>query len=585
MFTMNQNLLPLRRLLSNNLFRYFLYFFLMNLMMGCTVNHLYKRAVVLPDDILNIPEPKAKKINFGHDAYNKIITHQMDQSLDLARQLRHVFGKPKQALNVDDFGEVVDSSWFTNRNARLPLSLEEIARGPDRSQGPDPTQTWTVTQAKLEGVTPGFYIKDSRGDRYVIKFDPMGYSELATAAEVICTKIFYAAGYNVPENYITYFHPSILTLAKEVKFIDDKGLQRVMTENDLEKLLQKADRLPDGRIRALASKFVGGKPLGGFRYQGTREDDPNDIVPHEHRRELRGLYVLVAWLKHFDTKAGNNLDVYVSEKGHSFVKHYLIDFGSALGSDAVAPQSRHKGHEFDVDTKALFGNILSFGLDVKLWEKPSKIQHPSIGRFNAQDFDPGDSRSNYPNPAFENCTNLDSYWGAKLVMSFTDRQLETIIKQGQYSDPEAEAYLLQTLKERRDRTGRYWYSQVNPLDMFKITQNSSGASGLSFKDMGVEGNLWSAEQSKYLYDFAFRGETILVGIDLGNQTFVELENLAQILEQKMMIKEPYSSGDQWEITLRVQRQGGSKWSKWIKAYLVRNPANSEFALLGIHRQN
>ena len=123
---------------------------------------------MLPDDTRNIPEPKTQEMNFGHDAYNKIITHQAGQSLDFARQLRHVFGKPRQALNVDRFDEVQDSSWFTNRNAYRPLSLEDIARGPDTGQGPDTTQSWTVTQAKLEGVTPGFYIKDSRGDRYVI---------------------------------------------------------------------------------------------------------------------------------------------------------------------------------------------------------------------------------------------------------------------------------------------------------------------------------------------------------------------------------------------------------------------------------
>ena len=37
-------------------------------------------------------------------------------------------------------------------------------------------------------------------------------------------------------------------------------------------------RLPNGNYRVLVSRFASGKPLGNFRYYGTRPDDPNDIV-------------------------------------------------------------------------------------------------------------------------------------------------------------------------------------------------------------------------------------------------------------------------------------------------------------------
>ncbi|NIW47138.1 MAG: hypothetical protein GWN30_21030, partial [Gammaproteobacteria bacterium] len=59
--------------------------------------------------------------------------------------------------------------------------------------------------------------------------------------------------------------------------------------------------------------------------KGIRDDDLNDVIPHQHRRELRGLRVVAAWLNHFDTKANNTLDVYVED---GYVRHYLIDFGS-----------------------------------------------------------------------------------------------------------------------------------------------------------------------------------------------------------------------------------------------------------------
>ena len=84
-----------------------------------------------------------------------------------------------------------------------------------------------------------------------------------------------------------------------------------------------------------------GKILGGFRYAGTRPDDPNDIVPHEHRRELRALRVFGAWTNLTDLKAGNTLDTLVTENGRTFVKHYLQDVGSTFGM-------ANRPHEWDI---------------------------------------------------------------------------------------------------------------------------------------------------------------------------------------------------------------------------------------------
>ena len=59
-------------------------------------------------------------------------------------------------------------------------------------------------------MTPGFSIKDGHGVGYILKFEPPGFSEMVSGAEVVSTKLFHAAGYHVPENYIVYFHPDIL---------------------------------------------------------------------------------------------------------------------------------------------------------------------------------------------------------------------------------------------------------------------------------------------------------------------------------------------------------------------------------------
>jgi len=74
-------------------------------------------------------------------------------------------------------------------------------------------------------------------------------------------------------------------------------------------VLARTPHAAGGNYRAMASMVIPGRPIGPFQYNGTRGDDPNDLVPHEHRRDLRALRTFCAWLGHDDSKALNSLDV------------------------------------------------------------------------------------------------------------------------------------------------------------------------------------------------------------------------------------------------------------------------------------
>ena len=82
-------------------------------------------------------------------------------------------------------------------------------------------------------------------------------------------------------------------------------------------VFERAARQPNGRYRVLVSRFARRRPIGNFRYYGTRPDDPNDIVAHEHRRELRGARVFGAWLNHDDSRGINSLDMLETADGRS----------------------------------------------------------------------------------------------------------------------------------------------------------------------------------------------------------------------------------------------------------------------------
>jgi hypothetical protein len=372
-----------------------------------------------------------------------------------------------RALNINTLGEVPDSNWFTNRHGRKPMTLEDLVRGPDRT-GPSTEKKWLVIQNKQGGITPGFRVVDSTETTYQLKFDPLSNPEMATSAEVICTKLFYAIGYFVAEDYIVHFSRNQIDLSPKAEFVDLVGKARPMTQKDVDKILERAYEDEKSTYRAVASKFLPGKPVGEYKYYGTRLDDPNDIFPHEHRRELRGLRVFSAWLNHDDSRSVNTFDSLISENGRHFIRHYLFDFGSTLGSGSIFAQKPRAGNEYLWEPGPTFKTMLSLGLWVRPWIRVDYPNYPSIGNFEADFFDPVKWKPEYPNAAFNNMTDEDAFWAARIVMSFSNEQIRAIVKTGQLSNPEAEAYLAACLIKRRDKVGRAWLNQVNPLDEFSV---------------------------------------------------------------------------------------------------------------------
>ena len=402
------------------------------------------------------------------------------------------------AVNVDAMDQVVNSTWFTNRNAVNPLSPDAVMRGPHTGDGPAPGPI-TITSNKSAGVNVGFFIQDSRGDRYLVKLDPPEWPEMASGADVLATNLVWAAGYYTPENYVYYFDPENFTLksgielvteedGETVVYVSGQGGERELTpEKFREFLLDKYPRGPDGKIRTSASKFVPGIPKGGFSWTGTRPDDPNDVVPHGQRREVRGYYVIASWINQTDTKQGNTQDVFIvhpdsrpNARPFGYLRHYMLDNGSSLGSGGAHPHNRRVGNENEFDLKAIGTRFVSLGLYERPWQDEVPQNPPNIGWYEAEPFDPGDWRPNMPNPAFDARDARDGYWGAKIVMSFTDAQLERAMDAAQWSDAAVRSYVLEGLKGRRDEIGRYWFAKVSPLDHPRV----EGAE-LSFDDLWI----------------------------------------------------------------------------------------------------
>lgn len=428
---------------------------------------------------------------------------------DIYDLFSHVFATPGEkqtpikkivAGDINTLGEVLNGPWYVKRHGGRRMSLAELAAGPGNSNPPADGE-WTVISAKSEGVTPGFLIQDRRGVRYFLKFDPLSNPEIATAADTISSKFFYALGYHVPENYLVNVTRERLSIKRDARFRDAKGILRPLTPKDVGEILLKAPTSPEGQIRATASLVIPGQILAPFRYYGTRADDPNDTVPHEHRRSLRGLHVFAAWLAHDDSRAVNTLDALVEENGYKFVKHYLIDFGSTLGSASFKPNSPRSGFEQFFTWKSSAKEFFSLGLYVPKWSRIDYPDLPSVGLFTAEHFDPVLWTPEYPNPAFENRLPDDIEWAAKQVARFTDEDIRAIVRTGQYSDPAAEKYVAQTIAARRDAIVKAYLRRPLLLEDIRVDGGT-----LLFSDAGVVHGKLSPPAYRYEW-FTFRNES------------------------------------------------------------------------------
>ncbi|MGC4051209.1 MAG: hypothetical protein QM757_17755 [Paludibaculum sp.] len=410
------------------------------------------------------------------------------------QSLREPAKKVGPSLGINTLGEVPDSDWFTNRHSLdHRLSQDVLKQGPGDGHGPQPP--FLIVGAKTDGITPGFRMTDAKGRLYFVKPDPRTNPEMATAADVIGTHFFYALGYNTPENYIVNLKDEELSISPKAKVTGANGKPRPMTQRDIDRLKFKMARRQDGSRRVIASLALPGKPVGPFSYEGMRSDDPNDLIPHESRRDLRGLAVFCAWLNHTDAKGRNSLDVLAGQEGAQHIRHFLIDFGSILGSDSDMPKDARFGHAYIIPTaRNALKKMGQLGLVPEPWETAAFPPQPAIGRLEAKVFDPLKWVPNYPNPAFLQMQPGDAYWAAKRVMAFTDDDIRTIVQTGQFSDPSVTDYLTKTLAERRDKIGRAYFNRVLALEHFTVE-----GSDLKFDDLAVKFNFAQPRQ----YDIAW----------------------------------------------------------------------------------
>ncbi|HJL30407.1 MAG: hypothetical protein CMN31_07585 [Sandaracinus sp.] len=408
----------------------------------------------------------------------------------LLRPITRVFAVDPagEAIDVNAFDEVPDSSWFENRWREGGFDVARALRG--ACDEPPPVAPWTVVSGKRAGANPGFVIEDAEGRRFVVKLDEPSQPEHATSADVIGATVYWAAGYHTPCNRIAFFQPDALEIAEGA--MAGKGAeQEPLTRALLQEIVALGHARADGAVRAMASRYLPGEPLGPWRYEGMREDDPNDVVPHEDRRELRGSYVVASWIDHWDTRSSNTLRMWIDPDGdgRGHVRHNFLDWGDVIGTDAgplgIPPR---RGHTYNFHPGHVFTDFVTLGAMPRPWRHVERGPAGELlGYFDAERFDPEEWYPSVLNPAFQRATERDMAWGARRVAAMGPAFVAALVASLQLADPGAAAELERVLLARREKILKRWFRRLSPLTEPRLEAGAggSGTARLCLRDLAV----------------------------------------------------------------------------------------------------
>lgn len=413
------------------------------LMAGCsTLSSFQYPPVRWLKDTDNVPiaMPKIKLVKKATQTQFEPLFSQAEDLLKFAQEVVTMpsgwaLSGKLESIDMNNYDEVADSTWFTNRIGRTS-QFENIFKTPPSLKG-----KWEVMAVNITKNVTEFVILDSNKNNYVIKVDN-DPEWLVSGGELLGALILSASGYNVTENYVLEFDSRIL----------DK------------------DVLPAGKYRALAVRVPPGEQLGRFEFQGKRRDDPNDRISHEYRRELCAMRIFASLLNNKDFSTANTLDVYQN----GYVTHYLSNLSGSLAnmrSEFMTGSTESNAGTID----ALF----SFGFYNPYWTSSDESRTSYKGVLTSEKFNPKKWKPDQQNLAFRYMSYRDAFWASKILQKFSDDDVRTIVAMSGYKDAKTSERVVAEIIARRNKIVSYWFRRVNPLDNFRLDN------GLVFDDIGV----------------------------------------------------------------------------------------------------
>ena len=259
------------------------------------------------------------------------------------------------------------------------------------ADAPDPNAVYTFVEEDMKGTSPKLRVKDANGVEWKLK---MGAEP---QAETAATRLLYAAGYFVDEDYY----------AVDVKVAD------------LPKLKRGENYVKDSTIHSVRfeKKIKGQKDLGNWDWFKN---------PFVGTREFNGLRVMMSLLNNWDLKEVNN-DIYEINGERRYV---VADVGATFGKTGD-PLTRSKSDPKGFEKSKFIEKEKGGYIDFTLHSRP-----PLIAAFDAGNYK---ERSDMEKVT-QHIPHDDARWLGERLSHLTDQQIRDCFRSAGYTADEVEEY-------------------------------------------------------------------------------------------------------------------------------------------------
>ena len=163
----------------------------------------------------------------------------------------------------------------------------------------------------------------------------------------------------------------------------------------------------------------------------------------------------------------------------------------------------------------------------------------------------------------------DAFWAARRVIAFTDDMIRTAVHTGEFSDPDAEKYLVDVLIKRRDKVAAEYLNAVNPVVDPALDANGR----LTFGNAAVAANV-AAAPTAYRASWAqfdnTTGQSRPIAETQSETTTVQAPNGL-----------PAAPGSFIEVNISAESQQHPGWRQPIRTHFRRDATG--WKLVGLER--